>query len=102
MTPNNISAGRESQLQSLDEDYNYDREERYEIDSDDERRYRENCDAEDEQQRYQDEQDAARTRARSSRISEFEEDWDHHNNFRWWGSDDEDEEGMAAEGGTTE
>lgn len=101
MTPNNISAGRESQLHRVDEDYNDDREERYEIDPEDERRYRENCDAEDEQQRYQDEHDASHTRARSSRISEFEEDLDHHNSFHWWGTDDEDE-GMAAEGEKTE
>lgn len=109
MTPNNISAGRESQLhrmdeeyRRLDEEYNDDREDRYEISSEDERRYRENSDAEDEERRYQDEHDDSHARARSFRLSEFEEDVEHHYSNRWWGPDDEDEEGMTVEGEKTE
>lgn len=125
MTPNNISAGREKilrdmeqkerddreqkekddrerLLREMEEKENDDREERYETNSEDERRYRENCDAEEEEQRKEDEYQASLTRARSSRLSEFEEDLDHHYSYRGWGTDDEDEDLMAAEGEITE
>lgn len=98
MTPINISAGRERQLHRMEEEGDGDREEPDETNSEDERRYREMEEAEEEEKRKQDEYEASQTRARSSRISEYEEDWERHYSCGWWGTDDEAEELMAAEG----
>lgn len=69
----------------MDEDGNDDLGERYETDSEDERR------------RYKEEHDAYDVRERGLAMSDLDQ-FDHHDRFIRWDIDDEDVEEVAAEG----